>query len=613
MNGMQKCDLPGLEAFDEVWCVDTEYSAPPGCRPTPVCLVAKEALSGREVRLWQDDLFAMSSPPFRIDERALFVAYAASAEFGVFQVLGWPAPSRVLDLFFEFRARINGFKPPSGDSLLGALVCHGLPAMDGIEKQSMRELAIRGGPFTADERQALLDYCAGDVDPLLRLLPRMLPRIDVPRALLRGRYAWAVASMEHHGIPIDVPMFDHLRSRWKDIQTALVTDLDAPYGVFDGLSFSTAKFSDWLITNDIPWPRLESGNLDLKDETFKDMAGIYPAIGQLRSLRKSLGKMRLFDEFAIGPDGRNRAALMPFRASTGRNQPSNARYIFGAAKWVRGLIKPEQGMALAYIDYSQQEFGIAAALSGDEAMADAYRSADPYLTFAKQAGDVPPEATKETHPEKRAMFKACVLAVQFGMGAVSLSFRIGKSVDIAKKLLRLHRDTYPTFWRWSEAAVDRAVLLGRLETVFGWPVHIGPSADPMKGPNARSIANFPCQAHGAEMLRLACCMLVEQGVRVCAPVHDAVLIEGPADEIDAEVERARKIMAEASRIVLGGFEIGTDVVTVRYPERYMDPEGQAFWDTVIKFAGPLPASATQPKEFGSAATQVRQSGQPVLI
>jgi hypothetical protein len=100
---------------------------------------------------------------------------------------------------------------------------------------------------------------------------------------------------------------------------------------------------------------------------------------------------------------------------------------------------------------------------------------------------------------------------------------------------------------------------------------------------------------------------------VCAPVHDAVLIEAPADEIEAEVERARRIMAEASRIVLGGFEIGTDVVTVRYPERYMDPEGQAFWDTVIKFAGPLPASATQPKEFGSAATQVRQSGQPVLI
>ena len=69
----------------------------------------------------------------------------------------------------------------------------------------MRELALRGGPYNADERKALLDYCQSDVDALVKLLPAMLPRIDLPRGLLRGRYtrgrghAW-----EHTGIPIDV-------------------------------------------------------------------------------------------------------------------------------------------------------------------------------------------------------------------------------------------------------------------------------------------------------------------------------------------------------------------------------------------------------------------------
>ena len=133
----------------------------------------------------------------------------------------------MLDLFVEFRALTNGLNTVSGAALLGALVYHGLPAMDAAEKKAMRVLAIRGGPFTADERQALLDYCAEDVYALERLLPRMLPRIDLPRALLRGRYGWAVASMEHHGIPIDVPMFEHLRTRWKDIQAALVAEVDA--------------------------------------------------------------------------------------------------------------------------------------------------------------------------------------------------------------------------------------------------------------------------------------------------------------------------------------------------------------------------------------------------
>jgi DNA polymerase-1 len=581
----------GLESFDEIWCVDAEYSCHPGCQPEPICVVARELRSGRELRLWQDELATLRAAPFRTDERALFVSYAAPAEFSVFHALGWPAPARVLDLFVEFRAITNGLSTPSGAGLLGALVYHGLPAMDGAEKQTMRDLAIRGGPFTDDERQALLDYCAEDVHALERLLPRMLPRIDVPRALLRGRYGWASASMEHRGIPIDVPMFKHLKNRWGHIQTALVEEVDARYGVFDGTTFKREKFADWLIASGIPWPRLESGQLDLKDDTFRSMAKAHPAIAELRELRAALGKMRLFDDLAIGPDGRNRTGIMPFRARTGRNQPSNAKFIFGPSRWLRSLIKPEPDMAIAYIDYGQQEFGIAAALSGDMAMADAYRSGDPYLAFGKQAGAIPPDGTKASYSAERAQFKQCVLAVQYGMGAEALATRIGQPIDMAKRLLRLHRETYPVFWRWSEAAVDRAMLLGRLETVFGWPIHVGPSADPARGANARSLANFPCQAHGAEMLRLACCMLVEAGIGLCAPVHDAVVVEGPADTINDVVAQARGIMAEASKIVLGGFEIGTDAEIVKYPDRYIDKAGEDFWNTVTRLAGPVPTSA----------------------
>ena len=62
---------------------------------------------------------------------------------------------------------------------------------------------------------------------------------------------------------------------------------------------------------------------------------------------------------------------------------------------MRGLIKPPPGYGVAYVDWKQQEFGIAAALSRDTAMQAAYQSGDPYLAFAKQAGAVPEHATKE--------------------------------------------------------------------------------------------------------------------------------------------------------------------------------------------------------------------------
>ena len=125
---------------------------------------------------------------------------------------------------------------------------------------------------------------------------------------------------------------------------------------------------------------------------------------------------------------------------------------------MRGFIKPRPGMAIAYLDWSQQEFGIAAALSGDDVMQEAYCSGDPYLAFAKQAGAVPSEATKQSHKAERERFKQCVLATQYGMGAASLALRIGQSEAHARQLLDLHRSTYRKFWKWSDATQDHYAL-----------------------------------------------------------------------------------------------------------------------------------------------------------
>jgi hypothetical protein len=89
------------------------------------------------------------------------------------------------------------------------------------------------------------------------------------------------------------------------------------------------------------------------------------------------------------------------------------------------------------------------------------------------------------------------------------------------------------------------------------------------------------QANGAEMLRLACCLATERGIEVCAPVHDAVLICAPLDRLDADVTRMQEAMGKASRVVLDGFELGTDAVTVRYPDRYMVERGAVMWPRVM--------------------------------
>ena len=87
----------------------------------------------------------------------------------------------------------------------------------------MRKLAMRGGPWSEYERRALLDYCASDVNALAKLLPAMLPELDLPRAVAcRGRFMGAVARMEWAGVPIDTGTLSRLRSGWESIQDQLI-------------------------------------------------------------------------------------------------------------------------------------------------------------------------------------------------------------------------------------------------------------------------------------------------------------------------------------------------------------------------------------------------------
>jgi hypothetical protein len=715
--------------FREIWAVDFEFQALTGERPAPRCMVARELKSGRLVRLW----FADGGPtdsPFGTGPEVLFLAYYASAELGCFLALNWPLPARILDLFAEFRNLTNGLAVPCGKGLLGALAYFGLPALDGAEKESMRHLAMRDGPYTDAERVTLLDYCQTDVDALVRLLPAMESRIDFPRALFRGRYMAAAARMEWNGVPLDVQRLDALRSNWEAIKRRLVSEMDPRGEIFEradrraidpqsrlgaailqeaaawdidpqdladavedvwkrhrettvgrveviksarhatGLTadrarrwedagldhstwkgldtvarelagqypelaighgydpdapdaddhagrlwevlreptpavlprhhsgilheaaelvaaagpgphyfgpmrFSMTRFAEYLASRCIPWPRLPSGALALDDDTFRDMAKLYPdAIGPIRELRYALSQLRLH-ELAVGADGRNRLILSAFASRTGRNQPSNSRFIFGPSVWLRSLIQPAPGRAVAYVDWSGQEYGIAAALSGDTAMQIDYASGDPYLAFGRRIGAVPTNATKLTHQQERDRLKVCCgLGAMYGAGSATVAATLGIPEWQARDWLRAHREAYATYWRWSDSVVDEAMLTGRLRTVFGWTLHIGPDVNP------RSIRNFPMQANGAEMMRLAACLLTERGVMVCAPVHDAFLVEANADEIDSVVEAAQRAMREAGEIVLGGFQLRTDAKIVRYPERYSDPRGSAMWNTV---------------------------------
>jgi len=571
-----------FNCFNEIWFVDFEFKANLGEKQEPVCMVALEYRSGKTIKVWFGDesSLVIDRPPFDVSDSSLFVSFYASAEFGCFLSLGWEMPTRILDLYVEFRNLTSGKKSFFGNSLLGALKYFGLPAMDHVEKDRLRDMILTKTSFSEEEKQEILEYCASDVSSLKELFKVMSELIDLPRSLLRGRYMAAVAFMEFYGVPIDQASLQKIKSRWDEIKLELIREVDRDFNCYTETSFRIESFERLLASKNIHWPLLESGKLKLDDETFKEMSIAYPEIEPLRQLRKTISLLR-FSELGVGRDGRNRTLLSPFASKTGRNQPSNSRFIFGPAAWLRSLIQPKPGHSIAYIDYSQQELAIAAAFSGDPKMLQAYESGDFYLAFAKLAGAAPADATKESHGAIRDQYKTVSLGVLYGLSAVGIARKLRVPLCVGKHLLMKHQEIFRRFWIWSTEVQDRALLMKQISTVFGWNYWLSDGSEI----NTRSLRNFPMQANGAEILRLACCMGVESGIKICCPVHDAVLIEAPSEKINQRTEEMRSIMAEASRIVLGNLSLKTDYKIVHFPDRYMDPRGKGMWEKVSSLIG----------------------------
>jgi DNA polymerase-1 len=571
--------------FRNVWCIDFEYRADAGERPHVWCLTAKELHTGRTGRWWRDELLCMSRPPFDIDRNSVVCSYAISAELSCFLQLGWPIPEYLLDLYAEFRWLTNGRQLIFGGSdkaklekhkysMLAAAFILGVPAMNSTRKEEMRDLAITRWEFAPEEQREMLEYNGDDVEITEGILRQLAPMLDWPRALLRGRYGLAVATMEHIGVPIDMPRWNYVRDRLPVIQRQLITHVDAAYGVFHDGHFNDRLFLDYTARRRINWPLTPTGKPMRDKDTLKDMARLHPELNDLKELMATLGKGRLMD-LAIGKDGYNRAGLIPFRAVTGRNQPSSGKFIFGPATWLRGFIQAKPGDALAYLDFAAEEIAIAAAFSQDAALIADYLSGDPYIAFAVRAGLVPQDATKASHGAVRDLCKVLFLARNYGQGAAGLAATLGIGLLDAETLIQRHERAYPRLYRWLQGVVDTASLTRWQHSPFGWRRYVG------AGFNPRSVRNWPCQTAGSELLWLATSALIADGIRLAAPAHDAIVILSKTHQIVEKVSEAKTIMATMSELVTGGLPIRVDAKIFQSPRRYMDDRGRTMWRRVM--------------------------------
>jgi len=576
--------------FQEVWAVDYEYYPGPGLAnggrdgdiPTPLCLVAIEMRTGRVVRQWQDEFGACA--PYRLDAGALFISYLTTAEFGCHIALNWPQPACSLDGYIEFRHYVNDGAAKSEDrekgfySLGGALLYFCENGIDTAHKKEMQDRILQGPPFSADEREQILTYCEDDVRALERLVHHLAPTIrSLPHAMSRCDVTWALAQEEHRGVPLDRSRLDPIKAMWDPIRVDLALMGNRDYGVYEFVDgqphWRRHLFKALVERNGWAWPAYDDGSLDETQETFREMAGRYPEVETLRETKYTLAKLRL-NVLAVGTDGRNRCLLGPYGTKTARNAPSTTGFVFGPAKWLRFMIAPPPGRVLVHRDYRQQEIRIAAVLSGDSELLAACERGDVYLGVAGQLGFVHESMSADELENVRALFKSVVLGISYGLGARSLALRTGLMRFQAYEILNRLRAQFHKYEEFARSTVDHAGLNLEIGTQFGWVMQC-PS-----GINPRTVRNFPVQSSASEILHVACVLAERRGIQIIAPIHDALLAEGPADQAEELSAALDRVMRDASAVVLRGYELPTDQQIVRFGEHYFDKRGKKMWETV---------------------------------
>lgn len=455
--------------------------------------------------------------------------------------------------------------------------------IDTEQKDTMRDLIIYSDSWTPEEQRQILDYCESDIIYLPRLLKTLwnfnskgLHSEDKKKLFnqmkLRGEYAGVSAVIERCGYAIDTEatrafsasvksiIFREQKAINKEFPLVGAFSINKQQTLFQQKSKPIREWVEQQCHSD--WVKTDKGELSLSFDAFavyysykNDQTDFGNRFHSFLRLKQSLNGFRPSDRGkniwdSVGSDGRVRAYFGIYGSQTSRSQPSTTAYVLGKSKWMRAMLQPDPGRCMIALDYSQQEFLLAALVARCENMVTAYKSGDVYFHTAKLAGAVPMDALRKDHEFIRDKFKQTVLSIQYGQGALGLSLKLTKAgvpttVDEAQDLIDLFYDAYPEYGEWQEETWEQYQEDGYLQLPCGWTLW-------GDNPNKKSVLNFPIQGLGASILRRGVTQAVNGGLDVTMTLHDAIYVEAYSDSIETDLSVLSFCMAEAFQYYFKG-------------------------------------------------------------
>ncbi|WP_436795735.1 DNA polymerase I [Actinospongicola halichondriae] len=400
------------------------------------------------------------------------------------------------------------------------------------------------------------------------LAPKLLDALDAQG--LRGLnddievpLVRVLAKMELLGVGVDVEVLTRLRDRLTAEADALrqriTDDAGHPFNVNSTKQMREVLFDELGLT---PQKKTKTG-YSTDAQTLEKMRGEHPIIEhilryrEVEKLRSTYGESLLHD---VADDGRIHASFNQTVARTGRLSSENpnlhnipVRSEMG--KEFREAFVPGEGYTLLVADYNQIELRCIAHLAEDPGLIEAFESGTDIHT--ETAARVFGVEIDEVQSDQRAKAKMVSYGLAYGMEAYGLGQRLNIPTKEAAVILDAYFAAFPNVHAYMDRVVEEAREKGYTETLFGRRRQIpelSSSNVRIRQAGERQAMNAGIQGLAADIFKVALVQLdralEEQGLatRVILQVHDEIICEVPADEVEIARELVDRTMHDAAEL-----------------------------------------------------------------
>jgi DNA polymerase I len=422
-----------------------------------------------------------------------------------------------------------------------------------------------------------LEYAARDAAILLRLREVMKPKLKNARLVETAKLEFdclgAIAQMELNGMLLDLSRWDSLRQELERSRDQLADDLRKqlqPALLSTQLDILGNQTSLNLDSQQQVLEALQQMGVPVKNTSklsLIPLAEEHPPVRALLDYRKAAKAVQAFASSLpkhVHPiTGRIHPDYQQMGAATGRMSCRNPNLQqIPRDKNFRSCFIPAPGYCLVVADYSQIELRVAAELSGDRRMIEAYQNDEDLHRLT--AALIADKSLDQVEKSERQAAKAVNFGLIYAMGAKGLAeyaynnYGVQMSLKQAETFRKRYFEVYQGIARWHGAMKRRL------------PREMRTMGDRLRRwqdePKLTELLNTPVQGTAADITKAALARLPialkETGARLIGTVHDEILLEAPENAAEQVAQILQQVMEQAGQRYLRKVPVKAEVAVV---------------------------------------------------